>query len=125
MRTDAGNWRTLEGAALDEQVQLARDVAKYLRENLAQIRKVEGSSDMWRACLFVGAGWSIADFSAGLSLTEHHEIGDNTSIKNPPPIKIPPKGKRLRSGQSYVASAHYFMTLSISNLGVCSPCSQG
>jgi hypothetical protein len=48
MRTDAGNWRTLQGPALDEQVQLARDVAKYLRENLAQIRKVEGADDLWR-----------------------------------------------------------------------------
>jgi hypothetical protein len=48
MRTDAGNWRTLQGSALDEQVQLAKDVAKYLRENLAQIRKVEGADDLWR-----------------------------------------------------------------------------
>lgn len=51
MRTDAVAWRTLEGTALEEQVQLARDVAKYLRENLAQIRQVEGTSDVWRTSL--------------------------------------------------------------------------
>lgn len=48
---------------------------------------------------------TLVDNATGLKLTEHHEIGNNASIKNPPPMKIPPKGKRSRGGQSCVGSS--------------------
>jgi hypothetical protein len=51
MRIDAQNWRTLQGQELDEQVQLAKDVAKYLRQNIAQIRKTNEADDTWREYL--------------------------------------------------------------------------
>jgi hypothetical protein len=105
MRTDAASWRTSSEAELKEQVELATNVAQYLRRNLAQIRRVDGTEDVWRTpgqLFYVSAVAHDYSLVTGLQLNEHHEIGDNSTIKSPPPVVVPPKGRRARAGQSCV-----------------------
>ncbi|EIN07810.1 hypothetical protein PUNSTDRAFT_88482, partial [Punctularia strigosozonata HHB-11173 SS5] len=70
MRNDA---RAVEAEsdpkAYESKITLAREIADILQKNIAQARKQE-NSDVWR-----------------LRLTEKTELGDNESIKNPPPVQ--------------------------------------
>ncbi|KAH7889246.1 RF-1 domain-containing protein [Phlebopus sp. FC_14] len=56
---------------LEEKIQLAKDLAMMLRRNVVQAQRVEGNS---------GEAWN-------LRFTKDTELGDNNSIKNPPPMQ--------------------------------------
>ncbi|KAI6039937.1 RF-1 domain-containing protein, partial [Pisolithus marmoratus] len=57
---------------LEEKIQLAKDLAVMLRRNVVQARKIEDDT--------AGETWS-------LRFTKDTELGDNSTIKNPPPLQ--------------------------------------
>ncbi|KAG6376519.1 hypothetical protein JVT61DRAFT_2512 [Boletus reticuloceps] len=65
---------------VEEKIQLAKDLAATLRRNVVQARRVQTPSgeEAWR-----------------LRITEETEIGDNSSINNPPPIHSSRRARRL------------------------------
>ncbi|KAF9218223.1 hypothetical protein BS17DRAFT_742476, partial [Gyrodon lividus] len=66
---------------IEEKIQLAKELTTTLRRNVVQARKVEAPSGE--------EAWS-------LRLTKDTELGDNSTIKNPPPIQ---SSRRARSMQ--------------------------
>ncbi|EIW84984.1 hypothetical protein CONPUDRAFT_87482 [Coniophora puteana RWD-64-598 SS2] len=69
-------------AELQGKITLARDIATILRKNIVQARKVEGQ-DTWR-----------------LQFTKDTELGDNESIKEPPPVSDRQARRREKGGPS-------------------------
>ncbi|KAI6006393.1 RF-1 domain-containing protein [Pisolithus marmoratus] len=57
---------------LEEKIQLAKDLAVMLRRNVVQARKIKDDT--------AGETWS-------LRFTKDTELGDNSTIKNPPPLQ--------------------------------------
>jgi peptide chain release factor len=95
MRADALAARAnTEADAYSESIKLSKDIANILRQNIAQIQRVPGDEDVWSA-YYTYLMPTISDIKfAELRLTEHSELGDNESVKQPKPIDIGPKGKR-------------------------------
>lgn len=90
------NASTTDPKAFEEKITLTKEIADVLRKNIVQARRVENpsSEEKWRMFLLSAAltnAYSNPIF-AELRITEHTELGDNDSIKAPPPI--PPKGSR-------------------------------
>ncbi|KAN0076891.1 RF-1 domain containing protein [Tylopilus felleus] len=65
---------------VEEKIQLAKDLATTLRRNVVQATRVKISSgdEAWR-----------------LRMTEETEIGDNSTIMNPPPIQSSRRGRKM------------------------------
>ncbi|KAF9650921.1 hypothetical protein BDM02DRAFT_3140328 [Thelephora ganbajun] len=63
----------------EESVKLGNEVATILRRNFVQARNIASDT---------GGRWKIR-------ITEHTELGNNDSIKNPPPMPIRGKGRRV------------------------------
>jgi len=81
MRADALQRRgQLDPVAYEESVKLANEVATVLRKNFVQAQRVTSDSD---------ERWKIR-------ITEHTELGNNDSIKNPPPMPSRGKGRRVK-----------------------------
>ncbi|CAL1703670.1 unnamed protein product [Somion occarium] len=74
---------TMDPTQFEEKIVLTRDIADVLRKNIVQARKIElpsSNEDRYQ-----------------LRLTEHTELGDNESIKNPRPVSA--RSARKRKGQ--------------------------
>ncbi|KAI9570425.1 hypothetical protein HD554DRAFT_2188123 [Boletus coccyginus] len=69
-----------DSSQVEEKIQLAKDLAATLRKNVVQARRVETSSgeEAWR-----------------LRITEDTEIGDNATIKSPPPIQSSRRARKM------------------------------
>ncbi|EKM55923.1 uncharacterized protein PHACADRAFT_93577 [Phanerochaete carnosa HHB-10118-sp] len=67
----------------EEKIALTREISDVLRKNVAQVRKIEDvSEEKWK-----------------LRITEHTELGNNSTIKNPPLIE---SSRRARRRVKYV-----------------------
>ncbi|KAL4076967.1 hypothetical protein V8B97DRAFT_1359052 [Scleroderma yunnanense] len=83
MRTET---LVLEGTAqndpkqVEDKIQLAKDLAMMLRRNVVQAYKV-GGDDTW-----------------SLRFTKDTELGDNSTIKNPPPMQSSRRARNLEKG---------------------------
>ncbi|KAH7922816.1 hypothetical protein BV22DRAFT_1016554 [Leucogyrophana mollusca] len=66
-----------------EKVALAIEIATMLRRNVVQARRTEGDN---------GAAWN-------LRFTKDTELGDNESIKNPPPMKSSRRARKQDKGE--------------------------
>ncbi|KAL4253979.1 Mitochondrial zinc maintenance protein 1, mitochondrial [Abortiporus biennis] len=67
------NATTTDTKQFEEKVTLAKEIAEVLRKNIVQAERVEpedGAEERWK-----------------LNITEHTELGDNETIKNPPPVQ--------------------------------------
>ncbi|KAG8217889.1 hypothetical protein J3R82DRAFT_6055 [Butyriboletus roseoflavus] len=76
---------------VEEKIQLAKDLATTLRKNVVQARRVETPSgeEAWR-----------------LRITEETEIGDNSTIKSPPPIQSSRQARRMeKDGTTHTENA--------------------
>ncbi|KAI6162519.1 RF-1 domain-containing protein [Pisolithus thermaeus] len=81
MRTEALALSEVERndpARVGEKIQLAKELAVMLRRNVVQARRIESDT--------TGETWS-------LRFTKDTELGDNSTIKNPPPLQ---SGRRTR-----------------------------
>ncbi|KAI0691172.1 RF-1 domain-containing protein [Cytidiella melzeri] len=65
-------------------VTLAREIAEVLRKNVVQARKAE-DKETWK-----------------LHITKDTELGDNESIKNPPPVETNRSARRTNTSVDYV-----------------------
>ena len=84
----------------EEKISLTKEIAEVLRKNIVQARRVENPSaqEKWRKFdLFSFPKTCAYSLYTELQITEHTELGDNDSIKTPPP---PKSGKRVK----YVAT---------------------
>lgn len=81
MRTDALQHEgQVNSKAYEESTKLGNEVAAILRRNIVQAQLVaSGTDDRWK-----------------IRITEHTELGDNDSIKDPPPMPIRGKGRRIK-----------------------------
>jgi hypothetical protein len=68
---------------VEEKIQLARDLATMLRRNVVQARRTQtqDGDDVWN-----------------LRFTKDTELGENESIKNPPPMPSSRQARRLEKG---------------------------
>jgi len=66
--------------AYEESVKLGNEVATILRRNFVQAQRIASNTD---------ERWKIR-------ITEHTELGINDSIKDPPPMPIRGKGRRVK-----------------------------
>lgn len=68
---------------VEEKIQLAKDLAMMLRRNVVQAQRIERDS--------AGDAWS-------LRFTKDTELGDNSTIKNPPPMQSSRRARKLEKG---------------------------
>ena len=97
MRADALQRQgQLDPVAYEESVKLANEVATVLRKNFVQAQRVTSDNDeRWSKCaLFFVVPQPT--FSSEIRITEHTELGNNDSIKNPPPMPSRGKGRRVK-----------------------------
>lgn len=81
MRADALQYKDqTDPKAYEESVKLGNEVATILRRNFVQAQRVASDEDQ---------KWKIR-------ITEHTELGDNDSIKNPPAMPTRGKGRRVK-----------------------------
>ncbi|KAG2147125.1 RF-1 domain-containing protein [Suillus cothurnatus] len=76
---------------VEEKIQLARDLATMLRRNVVQARRTQtqDGDDVWN-----------------LRFTKDTELGENESIKNPPPMPSSRQARRLeKGGQRFILSS--------------------
>ncbi|EGN95462.1 hypothetical protein SERLA73DRAFT_186477 [Serpula lacrymans var. lacrymans S7.3] len=73
-------------AVLEEKTKLAREIAGILRKNVVQARRVSGNGangeDVW-----------------SLRMTKDTELGDNATIKNPPPMQSSRRARKQEKDQ--------------------------
>jgi len=84
--------------AYEESVKLGNEVATVLRRNFVQAHRVDsGADERWSEYApFFSVHYLT--LSPEIRFTEHTEMGNNDSIKNPPPM--PGKGRRVKCVQS-------------------------
>ncbi|KAI6028838.1 RF-1 domain-containing protein [Pisolithus orientalis] len=70
---------------VEEKIQLAKDLATMLRRNVVQARKIESGK--------TGETWS-------LRFTKDTELGDNSTIKNPPPLQSSRRARKDGKGDT-------------------------
>ncbi len=73
-----------------EKITLAREIAEVLRKNVVQARKVENpdsEKEKWRTSQITPLNYSLTRHTLELQITKHTELGDNDSIKSPPPVE--------------------------------------
>ncbi|KAH7912154.1 RF-1 domain-containing protein [Hygrophoropsis aurantiaca] len=71
----------------EEKIALAREIAIMLRRNVVQAHRTQGKD---------GPAWN-------LRFTKDSEIGDNESIKNPPPVPSGRRARKLEKGEQSTA----------------------
>ncbi|KAJ3508745.1 hypothetical protein NLJ89_g5580 [Agrocybe chaxingu] len=89
VRSDLSQTLVVDEAAVQQQGQFLREIAGVLRRNVVQATKVdaaEDGSELYR-----------------IRLTKDTELGDNESIKNPPPVESS-RSQRRRAGQAHNSS---------------------
>ena len=85
--------------AYEESVKLGNEVAITLRRNFVQARRVvSGADERWSEYALFFAVFYLTS-SQEIRFTEHTEIGNNDSIKNPPPMPARGKGRRVKCVQ--------------------------
>lgn len=101
MRTDTlalGSAALNDVGQVEEKIQLAKDLATTLRKNVVQARRVETASgeEAWSRFRleFLARVRLLIPFT-GLRITEETEIGDNSTIKDPPPIQSSRRARRM------------------------------
>lgn len=100
MRTDSLQHKgRADPTAYEESIKLGNEVATALRRNFVQAhRVVSGADETWSGYIPFFAV-SYLTFSREIRITEHTEIGDNDSIKSPPPMPTRGKGRRVKCVQ--------------------------
>ncbi|CAA7265405.1 unnamed protein product [Cyclocybe aegerita] len=86
VRSDLSQTLVVDETAVQQQGQFLREIAGVLRRNVVQATKVdaaEDGSELYR-----------------IRLTKDTELGDNDSIKNPPPVESS-RGQRHQDGQAH------------------------
>lgn len=97
MRLDAlQNKGQTNPTVYEESVKLGNEVATILRRNFVQAQLVtSGVDERWSEyALFFAI--SCLTFSREIRITEHTELGNNDTIKNPPPMPTRGKGRRVK-----------------------------
>ncbi|KAF9009418.1 RF-1 domain-containing protein [Cyathus striatus] len=95
MRDDAINFQSIADPKLyEEQIKLNREIADFLRRNVVQAVKVYdtetvSSEERWR-----------------VRITKDTELGDNDSVKNPPPMETSQSTRKQGKTSSVDAAPH-------------------
>ncbi|KAI0050049.1 hypothetical protein FA95DRAFT_1537130 [Auriscalpium vulgare] len=85
MRTDAENQRAvINEEVYQENLKHGREIAEFLRKNLVQAQRVASQQQ----------AKGVETYK--IRITEHSELGDNDTIKDPGPIVIPPRRQRRK-----------------------------
>jgi len=81
MRADALQYKgQTDPKAYEDSAKLGNEVATILRKNFVQAQRVaSGTDEKWK-----------------IRITEHTELGNNDSIKDPPPMPTRGKGRRVK-----------------------------
>lgn len=66
----------------DEQIRHAREVAQVLRRNVVQAVP-DAQRELWRMCMN-SIALCCSPLDIGLRITDDTELGDNSTVKNPP-----------------------------------------
>lgn len=102
MRADALQHKgQTDPTAYKESVKLGNEVAAILRANFVQAQRITSDTDeRWSECALFFAVLYLT-FSPEIRITQHTELGNNDSIKNPPPMPTRGKGRRVKCVQSH------------------------
>jgi len=83
----------------EESVKLGDEVATVLRRNFVQAHRVaSGADERWSGYALFFAVFYLT-LPREIRFTEHTEIGNNDSIKNPPPTPVRGKGRQAKCVQ--------------------------
>ena len=93
MRTDALQAQAITDATkFEEQVKLSHEVAELLRKNVVQAYKAPkqptSGEELWRMCYFCCSLSDILKVPTEIQLRDGIEMGDNDTIKSPPPLEL-------------------------------------
>ncbi|PPQ68930.1 hypothetical protein CVT25_009024 [Psilocybe cyanescens] len=89
IRHDIAQNNTADPEAYQKHNQFIRDVAQVLRKNVVQGVHIPGKAQEDGASLY------------RIRMTKHTELGDNDSIKNPPPVESSRSLRRREKGQPH------------------------
>ncbi|KAF9476325.1 hypothetical protein BDN70DRAFT_178493 [Pholiota conissans] len=88
IRTDISQGVT-DAESIQKQSQFAREIADVLRRNVVQGTRVQSPEE------------SEGDGVYRIRMTKHTELGDNDSIKNPPPMESGRSARRREKGEPH------------------------
>jgi len=100
MRADALQHKDqTDPKAYEESVKLGNEVATILRGNFVQAQRVASdTNERWSECAIFLAVLYLT-FSREIRITQHTELGNNDSVKSPPPMPTRGKGRRVKCVQ--------------------------
>jgi len=85
-------------------LKLGREIADFLRKNIVQAERLhkqpgEGNTDTYSTCMLLFfASLEVFIWHVEIHITEHTELGDNDTIKNPENMVEMPRRRRGKEG---------------------------
>jgi peptide chain release factor len=91
--------------AFKNNLKLGREIADFLRKNIVQAERLhmqpgEENTDTYSTCrLLFFASLEVFIWRVEIRITEHTELGDNDTIKNPENMVEMPRRRRGKEGK--------------------------